>query len=442
MSWFNTKYKRKVMRMLKKSETMSLFTSEAVGRGHPDKLCDQISDAILDRCLKADPLARVAIETLLKGDSESTTAVLAGEISIVEGKEIMQEELEQIVRQTCINVGYDDWDFGLDAGDEDRFTILNLITSQSLDIGQGVDEGGAGDQGLMFGYATNESLYLEKAELELKNSLMPVSHQLANGLVEHFSTVVRLSPHHEWMGPDIKSQVTMVYDETGKPDHIDTIVMAVQHRESIESSSVQNIVTNDIRAYLSQVLGMLPHRFADTQIIVNGTGRFVNGGPAADAGLTGRKIIVDTYGGAGRHGGGAFSGKDPSKVDRSAAYAARWAAKHVVAAGLASRCEIQLAYVIGVAEPVSISIHTFGTGCLPDQELQDLVETHFNFEPTAIIEALNLRKPIYGATACGGHFGRQPHKNNTGQFFSWEILDATLLQQLACGARLKLLCDA
>ena len=428
--------------MTRKSERMSLFTSEAVGRGHPDKLCDQISDAILDRCLKADPLARVAVETLLKGDAESTTAVIAGEISMAEGKEIMQEELEQIVRETCINVGYDDWGFGLDARDEDRFTILNLITLQSLDIGQGVDEGGAGDQGLMFGYATNESLYLEKASLELKNSLMPVSHQLANGLVEHFSTVVRLSPHHEWMGPDIKSQVTIAYDEAGKPDHIDTIVMAVQHRESIGSSSVQNIVSNEIKSYLSEVLGMSYHRFSDISIIVNGTGRFVNGGPAADAGLTGRKIIVDTYGGAGRHGGGAFSGKDPSKVDRSAAYAARWAAKHIVASGLAARCEIQLAYVIGVAEPVSISIDTSGTGCISDREIQELVETYFNFEPNEIIEVLNLRKPIYVETACGGHFGRQPHKNNTGQFFSWEILDATLLQQLACGARLRLLCDA
>ena len=404
-----------------------LFTSESVSAGHPDKLCDAISDSILDACLSVDPRARVAVETMVKGTDEGSHIIIGGEVTLAE---VARIDYEGVARAAAESIGYTDHAIGMDATDPEMCDVLTLISQQSVDIAQGVDEGaglhleqGAGDQGLMFGYATAES----EGFTNLEGSFMPLPAVLAQRLTLEISRAERTG-ELSWARPDAKSQVTVEYDHSGTPVRLDTVVVAIQHddmandlyggdvkkeRERIKAEVEEHVVRKVIPEELMS---------DETRLIINGTGRFVKGGPHADAGLTGRKIIVDTYGGMGRHGGGAFSGKDPSKVDRSAAYAARWAAKHVVASGLAKRCEIQLAYAIGVAEPVSISVNvqTFGTGTIPDSELTEKVRQCFDFRPQVIIETLGLRAPIYAKTASGGHFGREPDEDGG---FSWERLD-------------------
>jgi S-adenosylmethionine synthetase len=363
-----------------------LFTSESVTEGHPDKVADQISDAILDAALAQDPHSRVACETLV------TTGLIlvAGEITTRATLDI-----QRIARNTVREIGYDHSDKGFDAN---TASVVVTLDRQSPDIAQGVDLGGAGDQGLMFGYATRETLDYLPAPIHY-------AHQLARRLSQ-----VRKEGLLPWLRPDGKSQVTLEY-RGGKVARIHTVLVAAQHDDAVDPAEIR-------RAIIADVIGpALPPELldSDTLIHVNPTGRFVIGGPAADTGLTGRKIIVDTYGGAGRHGGGAFSGKDPSKVDRSAAYAARYIAKNIVASGLADRVEIQLAYAIGVVEPVSISVETFGTGRAPDQDIVRAIREVFDLSPAGIIEALDLRRPIYRSTAAYGHFGRPE--------FSWERVD-------------------
>ena len=409
-----------------------LFTSESVAAGHPDKLCDSISDAILDACISINPRARVAIETMVKGLDESSNIVIGGEITLPEGAEV---DYEKIARETALKIGYNNHELGMNANDLENCNVQVLISQQSSEISQGVTEGegafseqGAGDQGLMFGYATNES---ENYEL-LKGAYMPLPALLSQKLTLAMSKA-GLEGILNWARPDAKSQVTVNYDDSGNPLNIDTVVIAIQHDPIAEEmfegdmDSERNFITKEIEEKI--IRKVIPSELLtdDVKIIVNGTGRFVMGGPHADAGLTGRKIIVDTYGGMGRHGGGAFSGKDPSKVDRSAAYAARWAAKHVVASGLADRCEIQLAYAIGVADPVSIRVDTFGTGSVTEAEISRRVSEIFDFRPAAIISELDLLKPIYSQTSAGGHFGREPGIDGS---FSWEKLDNEKLTQL------------
>ena len=402
-----------------------LFTSESVAAGHPDKVCDNISDAILDACISVDPRARVAVETFVKGMDEGSFIVVGGEIT-VHGEHVI--DYEGIARRTAAEIGYVSHDYGMAADDSASCNVQILVSQQSGDISQGVTEGegmfsaqGAGDQGLMFGYATDESESWDS----LKGHFMPLPALLSQQLTLALSKA-GLDGTLEWARPDAKSQVTIEYESEGIVKRVETVVIAIQHDdlrgnfggdESEEQQFIQNEVTEKI---INKIIpaGLMD---SDTNIIVNGTGRFEKGGPHADAGLTGRKIIVDTYGGMGRHGGGAFSGKDPSKVDRSAAYASRWAAKHVVASGLAKRCEIQLAYAIGVAEPVSIRVDTFGTGTIPEEEISRRVSEAFDFRPAAIIAELGLLKPIFRRTAAGGHFGRTP-ENDGG--FSWEAIDA------------------
>ena len=370
------------------------FTSESVSEGHPDKMADQISDAILDAIIADDPHARVAVETLVK----TGMAVIAGEV-----RTNTYVDLEEIVRQVILDIGYDSSDVGFDGA---SCAVLNAIGKQSSDIAQGVDEGdkkqlGAGDQGMMFGYATEET-----------DSLMPAPIYYAHRLVER-QAQLRKAGILDWLRPDAKSQVTLRYDANGQPTAIDAVVLSTQHDEGVSLTDLREAVMEEI---IKQVLPEnLLH--SDTLYHINPTGNFVIGGPVGDCGLTGRKIIVDTYGGMARHGGGAFSGKDPSKVDRSAAYAGRYVAKNVVASGLASRCGIQISYAIGVAEPTSVSINTFGTGKLPDQEIEKLVLDHFDLRPNGIIEMLNLRNPIYRPSASYGHFGR------SGETFTWERTD-------------------
>ena len=409
-----------------------MFTSESVAAGHPDKLCDNISDAILDACLKVDSKARVAVETMVKGMDDGSHIIIGGEITLPAGSVL---DYEKIARDTALSIGYTDHAYGMNASDLQNCKVLVLVSQQSQDISQGVTEGegmfsaqGAGDQGLMFGFATNESEHYES----LKGTYMPLPAILSQKLTLAMSDA-GLDGTLEWARPDAKSQVTVNYSDFGKPSNIDTVVIAIQHddlagemfggdedaeRDFIRSEIVEKIIRKVVPADLLH---------DDTTIIVNGTGRFVKGGPHADAGLTGRKIIVDTYGGMGRHGGGAFSGKDPSKVDRSAAYASRWAAKHVVASGLADCCEIQLAYAIGVAEPVSVKVDTFGTGKISDEDISERVNRLFDFRPAAIISNLNLLNPIFSMTAAGGHFGREPGNDGS---FSWEKLDKSKLNQL------------
>ena len=411
-----------------------LFTSESVSEGHPDKLCDHISDSILDACLRVDKGARVAVETMVKGTDEGSHIIVGGEVTLGQDADI---DYEGIARMAAAEIGYTDHAFGMDALNTELCEVLILISQQSVDISQGVDRGkglhleqGAGDQGLMFGYASDES---EEFPL-LKGSFMPLPAALAQRLTLELSRA-RNEGFLPWARPDAKSQVTVEYDNNGTPLRLETVVIAIQHDDLAHVQFDGDIdmerarIVADIEGHI--IRKVVPNSLLndETKIIINGTGRFVLGGPHADAGLTGRKIIVDTYGGMGRHGGGAFSGKDPSKVDRSAAYAARWAAKHVVASGLAKKCEIQLAYAIGVAEPVSISVNvqTFGTGTIPDSELTDKVLQAFDFRPQAIIETLGLRAPIYARTAAGGHFGREP--DNEGGF-SWERLDEEKLSSL------------
>ena len=374
-----------------------VFTSESVSEGHPDKMCDQISDAVLDAHLVEDPDSRVACETLVKND----LVVIAGEITS-KGK----VDYEGVARRVALDIGYDDPAKGFDGN---TCEVLVRLERQSPNISQGVTEGeglfkeqGAGDQGMMFGYACDDT-----------EELMPLPIQLAHNLVSYLAKV-RKSGEAPFLRPDSKSQVSVEYRD-GRPHRVSNVVVSTQHvPEAPYDKLRETIIDSVIRA-------VVPARYldGDTRFLVNPTGSFEIGGPRADCGLTGRKIIVDTYGGMGRHGGGAFSGKDPSKVDRSAAYVARYVAKNVVAAGLARRCEIQLAYVIGVAEPVSISVDTFGTGVAPDHEIARLAREHFELTPKGIIEALKLRAPIYQKSAAYGHFGRNPENG----LFTWEETD-------------------
>ncbi|BCU52631.1 S-adenosylmethionine synthetase [Staphylococcus auricularis] len=381
-----------------------LFTSESVTEGHPDKIADQVSDAILDQILKDDPNARVACETMVT----TGLALITGEISTT-----TYVDIPKVVRDTIEGIGYTRAKFGYDS---QTMAVLTAIDEQSPDIAQGVDQAleyrneiseeeieatGAGDQGLMFGYATNET-----------DTYMPLpiflSHQLAQRLAD-----VRKDHIIDYLRPDGKVQVTVEYDEDNQPVRVDTIVVSAQHAEDVELEQIQQ----DIKEHV--IYPTVPEKLIDehTKFFINPTGRFVIGGPQGDAGLTGRKIIVDTYGGYARHGGGCFSGKDPTKVDRSAAYAARYVAKNIVAAELAEQCEVQLAYAIGVAEPVSISIDTFGTGKVTEQTLVDAVREHFDLRPAGIIKMLDLKQPIYKQTAAYGHFGR------TDVLLPWEKLD-------------------
>jgi S-adenosylmethionine synthetase len=371
----------------------AIFTSESVSEGHPDKMADQISDAILDAIIKDDPDARVAVETMVK----TGMAVIAGEVTTS-----TYVDLEDVVRNVILDIGYDSSEVGFDGA---SCAVLNAIGKQSPDIAMGVDESeqheqGAGDQGLMFGYATNETAVLMPAPIYY-------SHRLVERQAE-----LRKHGTLPWLRPDAKSQVTLRYDN-GKPVAIDAVVLSTQHDEGISQSDIRDAVMDLI------VKEVLPQEWlhADTKYHINPTGQFIIGGPVGDCGLTGRKIIVDTYGGMARHGGGAFSGKDPSKVDRSAAYAGRYVAKNIVAAGLADRCEIQVSYAIGVAEPTSIAIDSFGTGRLSDDRIADLVREHFDLRPKGLVAMLDLKRPIYRKTAAYGHFGREDPD------FTWENTD-------------------
>ncbi|MBO4437788.1 MAG: methionine adenosyltransferase [Spirochaetaceae bacterium] len=373
-----------------------LFTSESVGEGHPDKLCDQISDAILDACLKDDPESHVACETF----ASTALVMVGGEITTN-----TYVDVQTLARNVARQIGYTDSDFGLDC---DSMAVLNMIHSQSPDINQGVvgtglkefeGQQGAGDQGMMFGFACSET-----------PELMPAPIMYAHKLL-HKATDLRKGGTIGWLRPDAKSQVTIEY-EGNKPKRIDTVVISHQHNPEVEYGEIKETVINKIILPVLEPTGLIDK---NTKFYINPTGRFVVGGPFGDTGLTGRKIIVDTYGGMGRHGGGAFSGKDPSKVDRSAAYMARYIAKHVVAAGFAERCEVQLAYAIGVPYPVSIMVDTFGTGTVSEESLSKAIKEVFDCSPAGIIKTLDLKKPVYQATAAYGHFGRNE--------FSWEKLD-------------------
>ena len=410
------------------------FTSESVSSGHPDKLCDAISDAILDECIALDPHARVAVEALVKGSSDHSSIVLAGEVTLSGDLEV---DFEAIARRVALEIGYDDLAVGMDASTEDTCTVSCLIGRQSADIALGVDSGsgidpeqGAGDQGIMFGYATTESDSMDDAD----GLLMPVPILLSHRLTSA-ATEARSSGLLPWLRPDAKSQVSVHY-EGAKPVELTSVVLAVQH-DDLATEMFDGDVVREHSFIRSEVIDKIvrtsiPQEMMseDTRIVINGTGRFLLGGPHADAGLTGRKVIVDSYGGMGRHGGGAFSGKDPSKVDRSASYAARWAAKHVVAAGLADKCEIQVSYAIGIAEPTAIHVDTQGTGRdgISDIEIEQRVRAAFDFRPSMLIERLGLRRPIYRRTAAGGHFGRIPDEDGG---FSWERLDDSILSMLS-----------
>jgi S-adenosylmethionine synthetase len=383
--------------------TTTLFTSESVAEGHPDKIADQISDAVLDALLKKDPRARVACETLIK----TGMVVVAGEITTE-----AYVDLEEITRKVVVDIGYDHSDKGFDGR---SCAVLNAIGKQSPDIARGVDETadheqGAGDQGLMFGYATNETDVLMPAPITY-------SHRLVKRQAE-----VRKNGTLPWLRPDAKSQITFRYQD-GKPVGIDAVVLSTQHAPEIDQKDLQEAVMEEI------IKPVLPAEWLDahTKYFINPTGRFVIGGPFGDCGLTGRKIIVDTYGGMARHGGGAFSGKDPSKVDRSAAYAARYVAKNIVAAGIADRCEIQVSYAIGVAEPTSISVETFGTGKISNERIVQLVRDHFELRPKGLIKMLDLIRPIYFGTAAYGHFGREEPQ------FTWEATDKAAALRAAAG---------
>ena len=381
--------------------TYSLFTSESVSEGHPDKMADQISDAVLDAILKDDPHSRVAVETMVK----TGMTIIAGEV-----RTDTYVDLEEVVRDVITGIGYDSSEVGFDGNTR---AVLNAIGKQSNDIAQGVDAAenkdiGAGDQGLMFGYATNET-----------DVLMPAPIYYSHLLVKR-QAEVRKNGILPWLRPDAKSQVTLRYDQ-GKPVAIDAVVLSTQHSPNISLVDLQEAVRAEI------IAPVLPEEWlhSGTQYHINPTGKFIIGGPVGDCGLTGRKIIVDTYGGMAHHGGGAFSGKDPTKVDRSAAYAGRYVAKNIVAAGLADRCEIQVSYAIGVSEPTSISVDTYGTGKLPDHEIINLVREHFDLRPGGLIDMLDLRRPIYQPTAAYGHFGREEEN------FTWEKTDKVALLKKA-----------
>ncbi|TDO97594.1 methionine adenosyltransferase [Marinomonas balearica] len=382
----------------------SLFTSESVSEGHPDKVADQVSDAILDAILAEDSEARVACETLVK----TGMVLVAGEI-----RTNAWVDIEEIARGVIKEIGYNSSEMGFDW---ESCAVMNAIGKQSADIAVGVDEAnekelGAGDQGLMFGFATNET-----------DVLMPAPITYAHRLVER-QAEVRKNGTLDFLRPDAKSQVTFRYDENGKPCAIDAVVLSTQHSAAVKQADLREAVLEEI------IKPVLPEEWLsnETKYFINPTGQFVIGGPVGDCGLTGRKIIVDTYGGMARHGGGAFSGKDPSKVDRSAAYAGRYVAKNIVAAGLADKCEIQVSYAIGVSEPTSISINTFGTGRISDAQIVEIVREHFDLRPAGLIQMLDLKRPIYLPTAAYGHFGR------TGDNFTWEKTDKADVLRTAAG---------
>jgi len=379
--------------------TLQLFTSESVTEGHPDKVADQISDAVLDHIVAADPEARVACETLVT----TGLVVVAGEITTQ-----TYVEIRDVVRETLLGIGYSDPDFGIDGR---TCAVLVTLDKQSPDIAMGVDPGGAGDQGMMFGYASDETPELMPLPLVL-------SHRLTHALA-----MARKEGRLPWLRPDGKAQVTVGYDGD-RPVRVEAVVVSAQHSPDIGLEALREALRDEV------ILPALPEDLvadAPPTLHINPTGKFVVGGPHGDAGLTGRKVIVDTYGGMGRHGGGAFSGKDATKVDRSAAYAARWAARTVVGAGLARRCEIQLAYAIGVAEPVSIWVDTFGTGVAPDARIREGLEEVFDFRPRSLIRDLGLQSPIFGPSAAYGHFGRRPEVvrrfEREVNLFSWERAD-------------------
>mgnify|MGYP000353572979 FL=1 len=381
--------------------TYNVFTSESVSEGHPDKMADQISDAVVDAIISDDPDSRIAVETMVK----TGMTIIAGEV-----RTNTYVDLEEVVRNVITDIGYDNSEVGFDGN---TCAVLNAIGKQSNDIAQGVDAGenkdiGAGDQGLMFGYATNETAVLMPAPIYY-------SHLLVKRQAE-----VRKNGTLPWLRPDAKSQVTLRYDQ-GKPVAIDAVVLSTQHSPDISLRDLQEAVRSEI------IAPILPEEWLHegTQYHINPTGQFIIGGPVGDCGLTGRKIIVDTYGGMAHHGGGAFSGKDPTKVDRSAAYAGRYVAKNIVAAGLADRCEIQISYAIGVSEPTSISLDTYGTGKLSEDEISNLVREHFDLRPSGLIEMLDLRRPIYRDTAAYGHFGREEEN------FTWENTDKVALLKKA-----------
>ena len=376
------------------SDEKFLFTSESVSEGHPDKIADQISDAVLDTVLKVDPMGRVGCETLLT----TGLVVIAGEITIKkEFRGVL--DYDTIARGVINDIGYNRGKYGFDS---ETCAVMSAVKGQSPDIAMGVDTGGAGDQGMMFGYACDET-----------PELMPMPIQLAHQLMQKHAQV-RKKGEVDFFRPDAKSQVSIEY-VGGRPVRVDTVVVSTQHSDKVSPSDLREAVIEKV------IKPVLPANMFDktTKIHVNPTGRFVTGGPMGDAGLTGRKIIVDTYGGYGRHGGGAFSGKDPSKVDRSACYMARHVAKNVVAAGLATKCEIQVAYAIGVAEPVSLLVDTFDTGIVPENKLSATLRELFDFRPAGIIKTLNLKRPIYQPTAAYGHFGRDPRDG----LFPWERVD-------------------
>ena len=387
-------------------KSYSVFTSESVSEGHPDKVSDQVSDGILDLYLNRDPNARVAVETLVK----TGMAVVAGEVT--SSASVTPGDIEAVIRKTICDIGYDSSEICFDGN---TCAVVNAIGLQSTDIAMGTHEAdeanqGAGDQGLMFGYATNET-----------DTLMPAPIFFSHRLVER-QAELRKSGRADWLRPDAKSQISMRYNEAGAPESVEAVVLSTQHSPDIAQSELKDFVKSEI------IEAILPTEWltAGTQYHINPTGQFIIGGPMGDCGLTGRKIIVDTYGGMARHGGGAFSGKDPSKVDRSAAYAGRYVAKNIVAAGLADRCEVQVSYAIGVAEPTSISIDTFGTSTISEDSIVTLIREHFDLRPKGLINMLDLKRPIYQATAAYGHFGRELAA------FTWERTDkADVLRQAA-----------
>ncbi len=387
-------------------KSYSVFTSESVSEGHPDKVSDQVSDAILDLYLSRDPNARVAVETLVK----TGMAVVAGEVT--SSASVTPGDIEAVIRKTICDIGYDSSDVCFDGN---TCAVVNAIGLQSPDIAMGTHEAdeanqGAGDQGLMFGYATNET-----------ETLMPAPIFFSHRLVER-QAELRRSGRADWLRPDAKSQISMRYNEAGAPESVEAVVLSTQHSPDIGQGELRDFVKSEI------IEAILPAEWltATTQYHINPTGQFIIGGPMGDCGLTGRKIIVDTYGGMARHGGGAFSGKDPSKVDRSAAYAGRYVAKNIVAAGLAARCEVQVSYAIGVAEPTSISIDTFGTSTISEDSIVTLIREHFDLRPKGLINMLDLKRPIYQATAAYGHFGRELAD------FTWERTNkADALRQAA-----------